>query len=267
MKFSTSACLQFILRSQSFKLLALPIAAGVVFSLTGCGGAPAANANRIPGVNDPNNTGGQSSSSSSSGSQNSPTQQPSNPPVQQPSNPPPPPPPSDPPPPPDAKITSQIQTLDGWTWCTAKLHGQTCASGEGNAESSMTAKQQTPSLSGSSSMFWIGGKTHYSNALWWRELGPDSKPTHFNYDLYFYMEDSGAPRRPWSSTSTRPSLAPVCVRYGVQLPRHRTLADLGFRRRKVGRHRCGLSAVLGQASGTTWCGILSGSATRRITLA
>ena len=83
--------------------------------------------------------------------------------------------------------------MDGWTWCTAKLHGQTCASGEGNAESSMTPEQQTPSLSGSSSMFWIGGKTPYSNALWWRELGPDSKPTHFNYDLYFYLEDASAP--------------------------------------------------------------------------
>ena len=57
----------------------------------------------------------------------------------------------------------------------------------------MSFKQKTPSLSGKSSVFWIGGKTHYSNALWWRELGPDSTPTHFNYDLYFYMEDPGAP--------------------------------------------------------------------------
>ena len=83
--------------------------------------------------------------------------------------------------------------MDGWTWCTAKLHGQPCASGLGDAESTMTQKQQTPSLSGSSSVFWIGGKTHYSNALWWKELGPDSAPTHFNYDLYFYMDNPGAP--------------------------------------------------------------------------
>lgn len=48
-------------------------------------------------------------------------------------------------------------------------------------------------MSGSSSVFWIGGKTKYSNALWWKELGPDSKPTHFNYDLYFYLEDPTAP--------------------------------------------------------------------------
>jgi hypothetical protein len=57
----------------------------------------------------------------------------------------------------------------------------------------MTPKQQTPSLSGDSSIFWIGGKMHYSNALWWRELGPDSKPTHFDYDLYFYLDDPSAP--------------------------------------------------------------------------
>jgi len=57
----------------------------------------------------------------------------------------------------------------------------------------MTPAQQTPSLSDASSMFWIGGPTPYSNALWWKELGPDSKPTHFNYDLYFYLEDSNAP--------------------------------------------------------------------------
>lgn len=42
-------------------------------------------------------------------------------------------------------------------------------------------------------MFWLGGKTHYSNALWWEELGPDSSPTHFDYDLYFYLDDPSAP--------------------------------------------------------------------------
>ena len=57
----------------------------------------------------------------------------------------------------------------------------------------MTPDQEDPSLSGSSSVFWLGGPTQYSNALWWRELGPDSKPTHFTYDLYFYLEDASAP--------------------------------------------------------------------------
>lgn len=57
----------------------------------------------------------------------------------------------------------------------------------------MESNQANPSLSGSSSKFDIAGPTPYSNALWWRELGPDSKPTHFTYDLYFYLEDPTAP--------------------------------------------------------------------------
>lgn len=102
-------------------------------------------------------------------------------------------PPAQPAPPANQKEVANIQNMGGWVWCTAKLNGQPCASGEGNAKSSKTDVQQTPSLSGSSSMFWIGGPTPYSNALWWRELGPDAKPTHFNYDLYFYLEDASAP--------------------------------------------------------------------------
>lgn len=88
---------------------------------------------------------------------------------------------------------SAVQTLPDWQWCTANLNGYECASGLGNATSSMTANQADPSLSGKSSRFKLGGPTHYSNALWWRQFGPDSKPTHFVYDLYFYMKDPAAP--------------------------------------------------------------------------
>ncbi len=42
-------------------------------------------------------------------------------------------------------------------------------------------------------MFWIGGSTPYSNALWWKELGADPTPTHFTYDLYFYVDNADAP--------------------------------------------------------------------------
>ena len=157
--------MQFVSRRQNLNLLAVVALVGVFLALTGCGGAPmqAANSSSSDGAT---NSGQSSPTNSSSGTQNAPTQQPSNPPVQQPSNPPappaPPPPPPEPPsapaPPSNAKTTAAIQTLDGWTWCTAKLNGQTCASGEGNADSSMTPKQQTPSLSGSSSAFWLGGK-------------------------------------------------------------------------------------------------------------
>jgi len=57
----------------------------------------------------------------------------------------------------------------------------------------LTPNQQAPSLSGKSSQFTLGGPTQYSNALWWKSLGPNSTPTHFVYDLYFYMEHPGSP--------------------------------------------------------------------------
>jgi len=40
-----------------------------------------------------------------------------------------------------------VQTLPDWQWCTAKLNGHVCASGLGNATSSMTPEQADPSLS------------------------------------------------------------------------------------------------------------------------
>jgi len=92
-----------------------------------------------------------------------------------------------------ANTTQAVQTLPDWQWCTAKLNGKPCASGLGNATSTMTPGQTEPSLSGSSSKFTLGGKTHYSNALWWKSFGADSTPTHFVYDLYFYMQDPNAP--------------------------------------------------------------------------
>ena len=42
-------------------------------------------------------------------------------------------------------------------------------------------------------MFTLGGPTGYSNALWWKSFGPDSTPTHFVYDLYFYIDHANAP--------------------------------------------------------------------------
>jgi hypothetical protein len=88
---------------------------------------------------------------------------------------------------------SAVQTLPNWEWCTAELNGKPCASGLGNATSSMTANQSTPSLSGKSSLFKLGGATQYSNALWWKSFGPNSGPKHFVYDLYFYLQDPNAP--------------------------------------------------------------------------
>jgi len=95
--------------------------------------------------------------------------------------------------PPGAVTNADIQTLPGWQWCTAKLNGKPCASGLGNATSSITQNQQTPSLSGKSSQFTLGGHHQYSNALWWKSFGANTAPTHFVYDLYFYMDDPSAP--------------------------------------------------------------------------
>ncbi len=86
-----------------------------------------------------------------------------------------------------------VQTLPNWQWCTATLNGKPCASGLGNATSSMTPNQQSPSLSGKSSLFTLGGPTQYSNALWWKSFGPNSTPQHFVYDLYFYLQDPNSP--------------------------------------------------------------------------
>lgn len=86
-----------------------------------------------------------------------------------------------------------VQDIPNWLWCTQKLNGHVCAAGLGDATSSMTPNQQTPSMSGASALFKLGGKTQYSNALWWHSFGANSTPTHFVYDLYFYMQDPNLP--------------------------------------------------------------------------
>ena len=101
--------------------------------------------------------------------------------------------PSSSPVPASAKTTSAIQALPDWQWCTAKLNGKPCASGLGNATSSLTPNQADPSLSGAASKFTLGGHTAYSNALWWKSFGADSKSTHFVYDLYFYIDKANLP--------------------------------------------------------------------------
>lgn len=86
-----------------------------------------------------------------------------------------------------------IQQLLGWTWCTAQLNGGPCASGLGNATSSIAEYQKTPSLSGNSAEFTLAGPTPYSNALWWKSLGGGTPLSHLTYDLYFYVDDATKP--------------------------------------------------------------------------
>lgn len=162
----------------------------LLLSLTGCGGnaTSAASPQSSMPITQPAQTGAGSGGSDSTSSPSSPTNSGSN---NSPSGSS----PSDPPPgvPDGAQSILAVQSLPSWQWCTKDLNGKVCASGIGNATSSMTPKQQTPSLSGNSSIFKLGGPTQYSNALWWKSFGPNSTPEHFAYDVYFYMTDPGAP--------------------------------------------------------------------------
>jgi|NGEPerStandDraft_6_1074524.scaffolds.fasta_scaffold16561_3 hypothetical protein len=89
---------------------------------------------------------------------------------------------------------SQIQTLPLWDGCSAKFPpghpraGQLCAAGSGNAISTITENQSSPSLTGHSAKFTMGGPTKYTNMLWTRYLGGGAAPTHFTYDLWFYVD-------------------------------------------------------------------------------
>ncbi len=86
---------------------------------------------------------------------------------------------------------SNVDQQSGWEHCGA------CAGigGSGSVVSySMTQNQSSPSIDGNSAMFWIGSGTPYSDALWWKQLGPNPNATHFVYDLYFYYTNANAPQ-------------------------------------------------------------------------
>ena len=73
------------------------------------------------------------------------------------------------------------------------MGGHACASGLGDATSSMAPGQADPSLSGKSAKYTIGGNQPYSNAMWWKSLGRVAPMSHLTYDLYFYVSDASAP--------------------------------------------------------------------------
>ncbi|HEY6348930.1 MAG TPA: Ig-like domain-containing protein [Candidatus Angelobacter sp.] len=92
------------------------------------------------------------------------------------------------PPPSGAIVKSQIQNMSGWQSCTV------CAGIGGNgpvATLSMNQFQASPSLTGSSTKFTIGGGIKYGDALWWKQLGADNAATNFQYDLDFYITNPG----------------------------------------------------------------------------
>ena len=94
-----------------------------------------------------------------------------------------------------AATISQIQDLPGWENCsavfppTAARAGQLCAAGLGEAVSTMAPNQSSPSLSGASAKFTMGGPTGYSNMLWFKSLGGGSSVTRFSYDLSFFIDN------------------------------------------------------------------------------
>jgi hypothetical protein len=96
------------------------------------------------------------------------------------------------------ETVSNLQNFAGWEGCS-KLYppghpraGQICASGNAGTVASMTQNQASPSLSGSSAMFTIGGPNPYSLELWTNYFGGGSNTTHFTYDMYLMISDGTA---------------------------------------------------------------------------
>ncbi|HWR37124.1 MAG TPA: Ig-like domain-containing protein [Clostridia bacterium] len=84
---------------------------------------------------------------------------------------------------------SNIDQKTGWASCTV------CAGAGGSgaaARYSMQLGVSSPSMDGHSARFNLGGSTPYSSALWWKQLGANSRLHRFVYDLYFYMKNPSA---------------------------------------------------------------------------
>ncbi|MGE5113049.1 MAG: hypothetical protein ACM3JB_19460 [Acidobacteriaceae bacterium] len=89
----------------------------------------------------------------------------------------------------DATYYSNIDQMTGWSSCDS------CAGRGGDGPSasySMSINQSSPSLDGKSAVFFLGGTSPYSAALWWRQLGGNSAVRNFVYDLYFYLKNPSA---------------------------------------------------------------------------
>lgn len=87
--------------------------------------------------------------------------------------------------------TTNYTNLQKSKWSSCSV----CAGAGGSGSSapySQTLYISSPSLSGSSSRFFLGGSNNYSNALWWKQVGANSSAHNFKYDLYFYLKNPGA---------------------------------------------------------------------------
>ena len=99
-----------------------------------------------------------------------------------------------------SNVVSDIQNIPNWEPCSAAYGpttpraGQLCAAGLGDAVSTMTEGISSPSLSGSSAHFTMGGPTGYSNELYTMNLGGSDSATQFVYDFYVMVDNSAAPQ-------------------------------------------------------------------------
>ncbi|HUS18737.1 MAG TPA: hypothetical protein VMZ25_03730 [Terriglobales bacterium] len=90
---------------------------------------------------------------------------------------------------PTGNAFTDIEQLTGWEHCDS------CAGIGGVGPSipySYTQGRVDPSMDGNSMEFWIGGDNPYSNALWWKQLGPQDGAANFVYDLNYYIKDPNA---------------------------------------------------------------------------
>ncbi len=98
-------------------------------------------------------------------------------------------------PPANATVIGAIQNQPGWSDCSATIGNNfTCASGLGQAVAWMAQNQTTPSVSGASAEFHLGGPVGYSNNLWWKELDANQTATHFAYDFWILTPDPFLPQ-------------------------------------------------------------------------
>jgi hypothetical protein len=88
-------------------------------------------------------------------------------------------------------VRSDIDQMPGWENCTV------CA-GAGaagpSAVYSMSQNVLSPAIDGKAAQFNLGGKTPYSDALWWKQLGGNNAIKNFTYDLNFYITNPQAPQ-------------------------------------------------------------------------
>ena len=81
-----------------------------------------------------------------------------------------------------ATTFSHMEDMSGWTGCTS------CAGGGDKATYSMQQKQSSPAMDGSSAKFSIGGKTSFSNALWWQTMSAVATASNFVLDMYYSID-------------------------------------------------------------------------------